>query len=299
MPPPVANLNPARFVGIKNALIPTEGPKAVPVLLPFFTSGQSSLTVDLMQSQRQKVISLVQSIFIDNRNNTAQLLMTMPDSQQTIRVAPGAQIYVPVLASAESMKFDFSTTGNIDVQVIFLNIPVPSFAWNEPATSSFPPNTSIFGRTGGITADITNAAAIGTSAAAYASGNLCGGKITLLNATRTGVLTGILQGIVLTNAIVATNIPFDVFLFQSDPTNTTFTNNAAFSVNALDFDKLFAIVNVSGGTNVGPALLYQGTNLTLPFVSATTSIFAAVVARGAITFATSTDLTLRGKVIQD
>src|SRR5579872_882830 len=72
-----------------------------------------------------------------------------------------------------------------------------------------------------------------TAASAYASGNCVGGKITLAGAVRGAGQGGLLQGAVLRDK-AGNNVPYDLFLFDQDPTATTVTDKSAVAINTAD-----------------------------------------------------------------
>ncbi len=115
-----------------NAMVPAEGPKAIPLLLDF-TAAQS-LEVDFSALYSQQKIAYVQTLFIDNSNNTAILSIAAgAQSNQVIKVPPGAQAYLPIL-EPNPPRFVISTTGGVAVQAQFINVPMPAHVW---MTNSF------------------------------------------------------------------------------------------------------------------------------------------------------------------
>ena len=65
--------NQVRDVPVFAALIPREGPKAVP--LPFDFTAYASQSVDLLDLQQRGLISAVQAVFVDNSANSAALVI--------------------------------------------------------------------------------------------------------------------------------------------------------------------------------------------------------------------------------
>ena len=124
-----------------NALIPAEGPRVVPFEIPFDT-GPGPYWIDLTLSMQQKRITAVQSVWVDNSLNSAPVQIQAQGIGQTIIVPPNAQGYVPILAPQTAPKFTISSSGNVNVPLIFLNVPVPSAVWNTVSDQG--------GATGGI-----------------------------------------------------------------------------------------------------------------------------------------------------
>lgn len=113
---------------IHNNLIPKEGPKTVPMRLDF-TAAQA-IEVDLSQQNELTQISFVQTLYIDNSDNGSSLTVIIQGTQQRIKIAPGEQIYVPVLAGLPN-KFTFGTVGAVIVPVYFINVPMPLAQWGN------------------------------------------------------------------------------------------------------------------------------------------------------------------------
>jgi hypothetical protein len=120
------------FTPIANALIPSENPKAVPILLPF-ASGTLSFEVDLTETVQQKRISVIQGIYIDARSNTGVFEIEVQTTRQVIAVPAGTQGYIPLLAGSNP-KFTMRNSAAVNVQVTFLNVPVPALLWNGSAS---------------------------------------------------------------------------------------------------------------------------------------------------------------------
>jgi len=123
--------NPA--LPVFNALIPEEGPKAllVNVLFPTY----STLLIDLTLTQQQQRLSVVQSVFIDARNATSPVFLTVQLSNQVIEAAPGSQGYYPLLVPQSGAKFTCASSSTQPVALFFINVPVPADVWNSAGAS--------------------------------------------------------------------------------------------------------------------------------------------------------------------
>lgn len=120
-------ISPASFIGVNNALVPCEGPRAIRVPLDF-TQAQA-FDVDLSNLQARGFVSMIQSVFIDNSTNASTLTLTINGSGQSITVKANTQTYVQVLCP-NPPKFTASSTGNVNSVVIdFLNFPVNFAQW--------------------------------------------------------------------------------------------------------------------------------------------------------------------------
>lgn len=108
--------------GISNAMIPKEGPKALPVNLDF--SQAASYEIDLSNQQASAQIAFVQGVYIDNLDNTESVTLTVGISGQRIPVGPGKCQYVPLLVP-NPPKFVATSAGSAIVRFHFLNVPLP------------------------------------------------------------------------------------------------------------------------------------------------------------------------------
>ncbi len=97
--------------------------------------------------------------------------------------------------------------------------------------------TSIFKLTG---------AQIGVDGAAYASGDVLGDQspIEIKNFVRNAGGTSVIQSLVV-NDLSNQSGAIDVVVFDSEPTSTTFTDNAALDINDADLTKVIAVISVT------------------------------------------------------
>ena len=134
---------------------------------------------------------------------------------------------------------------------------------------------------------------------AYASGDLVGPKQTLTGAGFTGVYTGTIQSVTITD-LESQNADFDLVIFSSDPSGTTFTDNAAFDIADTDLPKVVCVIQVT--TNVAFAdngvVIANGTNCVFDATATGGILYAAAVIRSAATF-TASGLTFRYSILQD
>lgn len=135
--------------------------------------------------------------------------------------------------------------------------------------------------------------------AVYASGELVGGLITLERATRNGVHTGLISSIALSD-LDSDAADIDVVIFDSNPTATTFTDNAAFDVADADLLKVICWVSVTDYILFSDNSVGLAQNVNCPFeILSGTTLYAALVSRGTPDYATVSDLTLRVGILQD
>lgn len=134
---------------------------------------------------------------------------------------------------------------------------------------------------------------------AYAAGDLIGGKLTLANAAKAEGGGGLvlMAGLI---DMAAQEALIDVVLFNADPENTTFTDNAAFDIADADLANAIKPVQVFDWTGFNDNSIGWSEEAPRPFVCAAgeTALYAALVSRGTPTFAAATDLRLRVAVLR-
>ena len=115
---------------LENQLIPSEGPKAIPLLLDFTSTG--TYTLSLLLTEQTGFISMVQTIYIDLSNTANSLKVTIKGSGQIIKAAAGTQGYYPVLCpNPVDLQFDSTTPGDNPIPVFLINVPVAGVTWTS------------------------------------------------------------------------------------------------------------------------------------------------------------------------
>ena len=154
------------------------------------------------------------------------------------------------------------------------------------------------GAMGGNTKVVTPTITVDTNA--YSAGDSIGGKITLTDAMRVSGGTGVLSGITLVDR--ANQKPaLEIFLFESDPSAATITDQSAFAFST-DDTKLVAkvIVTADDWTTIDSKAVADLANLNrVVAASGSKNLYAAIVATGTPDFAAATDLKARFKFFQD
>jgi hypothetical protein len=124
------------------------------------------------------------------------------------------------------------------------------------------------------------------------AGDLVGGKLALdsanyryLNSQSGSILHAI--GLVDQAKI---NVPMHVILFNQDPSNTTFTDNAAFDVADNDMAKIIGFASVSAYTQLNDNSYGYAAGLNMPIPPSSGQIYAAFVAQAGGTYVATTDL---------
>lgn len=156
------------------------------------------------------------------------------------------------------------------------------------------------GSVGGTTAQITPSLTVSTTPA-YSSGDNVGGKLTLSNIVRVSGGSGVIQSLLVVDASNQ-KAAFDVLLFNADPTNTTFTDNGALTINSADVAKIVRRISVAASdyVTVGGVAVAEIAVGGKPIVPASgTTMYAAVVTTSTPTYAATTALIVRLGVLQD
>jgi len=110
-----------------NGLVPKEGPRAVPIPLLNLTANPSQ-SFDFLLAQEQTRISMVQCIWVDNRQNTVPLQIAWDGVGMVTRIPARYQGFVPVLV-LNPPKFTVTCPGGVAAQMTLLNVPMPAFLW--------------------------------------------------------------------------------------------------------------------------------------------------------------------------
>ena len=161
---------------------------------------------------------------------------------------------------------------------------------------------------GGLTKIFTDTPTVSASPN-YTDGDNMGGLITLTNFGRptntdasspTVFSSGIIQSVVITN-LVAGSLNIDVLFFDTNPSNTTFTDNGALTVNDTDLLTLIGLASVTTWSAFADNEMGYESNLGIPFnlEAGNASMYVALVARGAHNLASTSDLTLRVGTLLD
>ena len=135
---------------------------------------------------------------------------------------------------------------------------------------------------------------------AYAAGDLIGGKLSFASAVQFAAGSGRIGNVLLVDQ-AKQQIEVDLILFGADPTGTTFTDQAALDIADADIDKVVAVVNLAFYTAFSDnAIAQYSPPGGLPFKLASgTTLYGALVTRGAPTYAASTDLKAILTITQD
>lgn len=113
----------------QNQQLPSEGPKAIPILLDF-TGAIATYTLDLLLLTERGFLSMVQCLYIDNSGSSNPVVVTVNGTNQNITAKANTQGYYAVLAP-NPCKLTFAGTANtVLVPVFLLNMPVSGSVWS-------------------------------------------------------------------------------------------------------------------------------------------------------------------------
>lgn len=139
---------------------------------------------------------------------------------------------------------------------------------------------------------------------AYATGELIGltGAAPLIfdNATSgdnsSGTRGGVIQSVVITD-LAKQSANLDLVIFDTNPSNTTFTDQAAFDPDDVDILNIVGVVAITDWKAFSDNSVGVANNLAIPFILDTgNQLYAAIVSRGAPTYGAN-DLTIRLGII--
>lgn len=131
--------------------------------------------------------------------------------------------------------------------------------------------------------------AIPTTVAAYTSGMVVGGKIPILNVARVSGGTGFVQSALINKKIAVTSM-FDLYLFHTDPVNSTFTDHAALNLVSADLPYLIDVISFGSYADNGTTKTLKASGLAIPFALAGTTMYVVPVIRGGETYVSTSDL---------
>lgn len=127
----LASLPLGQIIPVPNMRVPKQGAQAIPFICDFNIA--QTLEGDLRGAFDSGVFDIVQSVFIDNKDNAGTFTLTMPgagpNGSGVIQAQPYTQGYYPVSPAVGDGRFSvFSGDGEI-VPVTFYNVPMPYFVW--------------------------------------------------------------------------------------------------------------------------------------------------------------------------
>jgi hypothetical protein len=145
------------------------------------------------------------------------------------------------------------------------------------------------------------AAPIATQIAAYANGNNVGGLFSFLNFTRNNADGVHIKSVVYSDNS-GQNAPAEIWLFNGNPNGagSVITDKTAFALGTADLAKVVAILQIGSFFSAGvKGVAFIDDIESVLIIPGATTIYGAVVLRGASTFIGAADLTLAITVEQD
>lgn len=127
-----------------NLAQPSAGSESIGHTIPLNTG--ISVNVDLTHSKELGKLDFVQSVYIDNADNTARLDLTFHGAPNDYRIScpPESQGWFPVCWPIGAMRFTASSSGGVAVNIVLSNFAMPYLVWTvaEGAGASAPiPNS--------------------------------------------------------------------------------------------------------------------------------------------------------------
>lgn len=139
--------------------------------------------------------------------------------------------------------------------------------------------------------NVVKSTTLTVQAAAYADGDVIGGKLTFTNMLPFDGAGGRLRSVYLTSRADLT-VNMELIIFNADPTGTTFTENGAVAIAVGDVAKVIAIQLISTRSDLGTPVVAYANNLDIPIEGVARTLYGVLVARGAYTPASTADVVL-------
>jgi hypothetical protein len=138
------------------------------------------------------------------------------------------------------------------------------------------------------------------TAAAYSANNCVGGLLTFTNAFG-AAQSGVLESVTLSLKTGSVTAGFKLYLFNANPSNTTWTDKASPSINAADVGKLIGppLSLTAYDNGLGTHTLYGIDGIGRQLSSANTSLYGVLVTTGTPTFASTSDVYITVQILQD
>src|ERR1700752_1742655 len=151
----------SRFVAFPTyaGLAPDQGPRNLPIKGLALTANTSQ-TIDLFKEEAMKEIGFIQSVYIDNSNNTGYLTLVSLVILQVITVPPGWQGWYR-FDSIDQTQFTIVSGAAASVDLIFSNVPCAQCCW--PANANAFKSTVAIDQTTPGTTNLVSSKGVGNS----------------------------------------------------------------------------------------------------------------------------------------
>src|ERR1044072_5286380 len=229
---------------VANMIVPKEGPKVVPVILDF--SGIDTIELDGNQIVTMGGIDYIQTIYIDNSENTESVSIRSNITNQVITCPPHSQgnfnVFTPNMP-----KFYISTDGALEISIFFCNFPLIPCVWGTTSSGGGGGNVTVDGGTLDTVTTITDPVTVISPVYSYDESivSLTGGDDELIPAGDAS-----LGGAVISNPIG--NDPVSVNLAGGDATVSGMILNPG---GTITLDAISNAVNAAG-TNGQDVIVY-------------------------------------------
>jgi len=122
-------------VPVSNVVIPKEGPRALACTLNF--TNTATIDIEGLLPTTTGRISYIQGVYVDNADNSDQLILVAKTTQQRLVIPAYAQGYWPILFAQVPDMVCTTTQAAIRVYMHFYNVPIQSQYWlaNDAAPS--------------------------------------------------------------------------------------------------------------------------------------------------------------------
>lgn len=129
MPPFNINQQQLRVAQISNAVLPDDGPKAIPIILDYTGGTITTYVFDYQNLQQRGFFAMCQTLYIDMSKSSNDLTVTVGGTGQLITAKAGTQGYYPVLAANPlKLQFDSLVNGSL-IPVFVMNSAVSGSVW--------------------------------------------------------------------------------------------------------------------------------------------------------------------------
>lgn len=105
------------------------GPRTIKAIVDESITANDPYSIDMTQNVNAGQIDGIQSVYVDNRSNNAQLLITANDTGFTIAVPPATQGTYPILTGAAQFTVTSGGAGNGQAILFFCNFSLVYFQW--------------------------------------------------------------------------------------------------------------------------------------------------------------------------
>lgn len=127
-----------------NLALPVAGSIALSATLDFTTA--TTIALDYTNEQVQGKLDFIQSVYIDNADNTAPLDLTFAGGPipQRVRAQANSEGWYPVSWPKGEFRLTAASGGGVKINVIFANFAMPYIVWGPvPGVTVVPPLTNL------------------------------------------------------------------------------------------------------------------------------------------------------------